>query len=204
MPDPPLTLDNDTYATHPGQVRLSHARLHRLHPEMTSAGAWWRTLLLGQRPTHPVLWIRACVYIALDEHLQHGDSRAALVVRTAPLLVAAYTDELDCVALLRFPETLVSEYGLTPGSRLLTVNSYQLGRVASDLTVGPASYHRYGSFWPLIAEFLSDDQERIEERKQEIEEEEWSRTATLAETLLARPHYSVRNGLPLFSRRPGR
>ena len=36
----------------------------------------------------------------LKEHVKLGDSRAALVVSLNPLLVAAYTDELDCVAML--------------------------------------------------------------------------------------------------------
>ena len=48
----------------------------------------------------------------LKEQLLHGDSRAAVVVSVDPLLlVAAYTDELDCVALLRFPDSeFVEEY----------------------------------------------------------------------------------------------
>ena len=63
----------------------------------------------------------------IAEHLEHGDSRAAIVVSTDPeLLIAAYTDELDCVAMLRLPkEPLVSKYSLLRGSRLLTVNTLQ-------------------------------------------------------------------------------
>ena len=62
----------------------------------------------------------------IAEHLEHGDSRAAIVVSTYPaLLIAAYTDELACVAMLRLPkEPLVSKYSLLRGSRLLTVNTY--------------------------------------------------------------------------------
>ena len=41
----------------------------------------------------------------MAEHLEHGDSRAAIVISTDPeLLIAAYTDELDCIAMLRLPK----------------------------------------------------------------------------------------------------
>ena len=37
----------------------------------------------------------------IAEHLEHGDSRAAIVVSTDPeLLIAAYTDESACIQIL--------------------------------------------------------------------------------------------------------
>src|SRR5262249_51250149 len=76
--------------------------------------------------------------IYIEEQLQHGDSRAAIVVCTAPLLVAAYSDELDCIAMLRFPNTFAEEYKLWVGSRLLTVNTYGRGqKYDEDLILGP-------------------------------------------------------------------
>jgi hypothetical protein len=54
-------------------------------------------------------------------HLDRGDARAALVAAITPdVLVAAYTDELDCVAMLRFPQELVDIYDLEVGTRLIT------------------------------------------------------------------------------------
>ena len=38
--------------------------------------------------------------------------RAAVVIAVKPLLIAAYTDELDCIAMLHFPEELAAEYAL--------------------------------------------------------------------------------------------
>jgi hypothetical protein len=132
--------------------------------------------------------------------LWKGDSRAAVVVSVAPLLIAAYTDELDCVALIRFPQELAQLYGLEVGSRLLTVNGYVRDEgVAKDLIPGPASYHRYGNFIPLIAEFLSEDGPRIEFRKQEIAEPEWQRARELGDAYLSRPGLRYRDGRPLYS-----
>src|SRR5258708_34960921 len=94
----------------------------------------------------------------VDEHLRLGDSRAAVAVRGSPMLVAAYTDELDCVAVLEFPSKFVKRFALEQGSRLLTVNTYTaLPSVAPDLFAGSGSLDRWQNFYPLIAEFLSDD-----------------------------------------------
>lgn len=130
----------------------------------------------------------------------YGDSRAALVMSIEPLLVAAYTDELDCIAMLSFPNNLVTEYGLECGTRLLTVNLYaRVGAHASDLVNGPASSHRYTNFTPLIAEFVSNDHTRIEERKRNIEETEWQRALEYGQVHLSNHYGQFRNGLPLYS-----
>ena len=115
----------------------------------------------------------------IAEHLEHGDSRAAIVVSTDPaLLIAAYTDELDCVAMLRLPkEPLVSKYSLLRGSRLLTVNTYKHNqRLDSDLIPGPLAIPRWSGFDPIIADFVTDDMERVEARKAQIVSNEWERT----------------------------
>ena len=115
----------------------------------------------------------------IAEHLEHGDSRAAIVVSTDPaLLIAAYTDELDCVAMLRLPkEPLVSKYSLLRGSRLLTVNTYKHNqRLDSDLIPGPLAIPRWSGFDPIIADFVTDDMERVEARKAQITSIEWERT----------------------------
>jgi len=116
----------------------------------------------------------------LSEHLEKGDSRAAVVVSTTPLLVAAWFDDLDGAVLLRFPDAFVERYALTTGSRLLTVNLYQALRhprtnepvVAVDLVPGPNA-KGWSNVSPCIAEFVSDDMERIEARKRAIDEAEW-------------------------------
>jgi hypothetical protein len=131
------------------------------------------------------------------ECLQNGDSRAAVVISLRPLLVAAYTDELDCVVPLEFPEEFVDQYGLRDGSRLLTVNTYrQLADDDPDLIPGPDCGLAWTGFQPLIAEFLSDDRERIERRKAEIAEAEWRRASAMGKAYLESRPGVWRDGRP--------
>jgi len=142
----------------------------------------------------------------LDEHLRLGDSRAAIVMKTNPfLLIAAYSDEIDGVAMLRFDHKFIDLYNLKEGSRLLTVNTYQYKRdrnIVKDLNLGPKELGRYRNFYPLIAEFLSDDMDRISQRKTQIEETEWSRTQILGKEYMEKNGFRARNGNPYFSMIP--
>ena len=136
----------------------------------------------------------------------YGDSRAAVVITTSPLLVAVYTDEIDCVVLLRFSERFVSEYSLEPGSRLVTVNLYEdsEGSYQTDLNPGPNSTERYGNFVPLIADFLTDDVERLSERKAEIDEDEWHLAEELGQAYLRKKVARPRDGRPFWCFLPAR
>jgi hypothetical protein len=139
----------------------------------------------------------------LDEHMRLGDSRAAFVICIEPLIVAAYTDELDCVVLLTFPDWLVQEHKLEVGSRLLTVNTYGRGqRVAPDLVAGPRQLRRWVNFYPIIAEFVSDDSLRIAMRKAEIAEAEWVRCERMGSERLRQGPQRYRNGSPFWSAQP--
>ena len=149
------------------------------------------------------LWNRRSLWLTrIEEQLWHGDTRAAIVVKTDPLLVAAYTDELDCVAILHFNEALVSRYNLEIGSRLLTVNIYDYmddGSYESDLTPGPRASGLYRNFTPLIADFLTDDLSRVAKRKAQIREDEWRRTEVLGQSYLSEKHARPRDGRPFWS-----
>jgi hypothetical protein len=192
------TLDDSTEASHPGNVNLSHAKLKRFHPELYSTMKWLSFLI-----RNPAMFGSAGKgywRTHIEEHLMYGDSRAAVVVSTRPLLVAAYTDEIDCVALLQFEASLVEEYGLEIGSRLLTINTYSdfEGSYEKDLTPGRDAYGQYGNFSPFIAEFLTDDFEILERRKEEIEEDEWLRAANLADEYISKANAKARDGRPLW------
>jgi len=54
----------------------------------------------------------------------------------------------------------------------------------------------WGDFVPLIAEFLTDDADKIEARKQQIRESEWKRIEEIATAAFERPA-SVRDGRPI-------
>lgn len=56
--------------------------------------------------------------------LCYGDTQPAVVVSVEPLLIAAYSDEMDAVAMLLFPSDFAERYELRPGSRLTTSNIY--------------------------------------------------------------------------------
>jgi hypothetical protein len=178
-------------ASHPGRIRVSPRKLRRLCPEYYASGVnplVWLDAFLGDRALRRFL---------VEDQLNHGDSRAAVIVSLDPLLIAAYTDELDCIALLRFPQEFVREYNLCQYEHLLTVNRYWRNPpLAPDLENGPFSYRRYTNFQPFIAEFLSDDSDRIRRQHYGINEQEWQRTMILGQQYLQRYGLTARDGHP--------
>jgi hypothetical protein len=72
--------------------------------------------------------------------MDFGDSRTAVAVGLESHLVAAYSDELDCVARLRFRLTPVIY--LEIGSGLLTVKTYY--RRGPDPELYPGLGHKGG------------------------------------------------------------
>ena len=182
--------DDNSYASDPGGVSLSRSKLMAFKKELPFF------MRLFSRIRHPEG--------LLAEHLRLGDSRAAMVMPTSgKLVIAAYTDELDCVALLAFPDRVAHQYKLNPGDRLLTVNTYSRGsNVVPDLEHGEYSHRRYNNFFPLIAEFLSEDSLSIEHRKAQISEDEWVATYVKGEEKLNREGQFLRNGNPYLSQIP--
>ncbi len=145
------TMDPSTPAGNPGGLALSRRKLAVLQPELLS---WWRWTLGAWTGKHPFRATDRNYFLThIEEHLQYGDTRAAVVVGLRPLRIAAYSDELDCTALLAFPDSYADEYRLKPGGRLLCVNTYaSIDRGhASDLVDGEGSSHRWGNFAPYIA-----------------------------------------------------
>ena len=190
------TLDDSTFATDPGQIRLSRNKLRVLRPDLYGLRGLWQSILAYFRLGWPQR-----TYI--EEQLECGDSRAAVVISTSPLLIAAYTDELDCVAMLRFPGEFVDQYQLSKGTRLLTVNCYgSLPDYDPDLILGPKLIKRCTGFHPLIADFLTDDGERVEARKKQISEDEWQRALDMGTEYARRYPRVARDGRPVYSATP--
>jgi len=180
--------DNSTYASDPVPVDVADKRLRRFCPQLYG---WSGRKAERKRQREIII-----------EHMSFGDSRAAVVVSSDPILVAAYTDELDCVAMLRFePGSHIPDLAL--GSRLLTVNTYKRGtKLDSDLFPGPLRMDRWVGFYPIIADFICSDQGVVDRRKAEIEAEEWERTHRLGvDYLSAHPGIS-RHGSPCKSAIP--
>ena len=187
------TLDDSTRATHPGAIPLSDDKLRRMLPELFGIRGLWRRLRTRRGDAFDD-------YTYIKEQLLYGDSRAAVVVTVDPLLVAAYSTDLDCVAMLRFPQRFVSSHTLHPGSRLLTVNTYGRGRrYQADLIIGEGCSGNWTRFHPLIADFLTDDVAMLALKKEEIPEDEWQLTTTLGEEYLVKRPGVYRDGRPLYA-----
>jgi hypothetical protein len=195
-------INSSSLASDPARLRLSDDRLRRLCPSLyltTGLGGFLRCFFangLGMRE-----FIR--------DMLAHGDSRAAVVLKCDPLFVACYCDDSDAVCVLGFREADIGGAGYQVGDRLLTVlNSVVLdrparaGEVAADLVQGDAANPRYINFWPLIAEFVSDDTAEIERRKAAIPASEYARCRSLGEEHLRRLPGRVRDGRPDRSLHP--
>jgi hypothetical protein len=138
-------------ASDPGGLGCSEEKLAEIAPEFF-AGASGFIRRLKER-----LGLEADLRRQITGHLRDGDSRAAVVVQTGPLLVAAYSDETDGVAILGFPDGFAERYGLREGARLLTINTYyRFDEPAADLIFGPEASGHWNGFYPIVAEFVSE------------------------------------------------
>jgi hypothetical protein len=108
--------------------------------------------------------------------------------------------------LLSFPAQFVTKYNLKPGSRLLAVNIYLEWNffLPEDLSPGPNQTGKYRNFAPLIADFLTDDAEAVEEKKAEITKTEWERAEALGKQYLKRNGEKARDGRPLLCHLPAK
>lgn len=190
-------INRTSRALYPGRLPLSRDRLRRLCPELFPS---------VRRPLSVARWLfgdsLAAVY-ELGDILVHGGSGPALVADTGPLLVGCYSQNIDCVALLRFPDWLTAEHALRPGDQLLTVlNVLLTGRLAPDLTHGPESWHFGDNFQPFVADFLTDDRAELAARKAGIAEPWWDRAGRLTDEYLRREGRRARDGRPTRAWRP--
>lgn len=177
-----MEVEEAAQASDPAKIRLSRDKLFQFQGEGS--------------PVEGKLAID--YYETVDEHLWCGDARAALVIEVDPLVVAAYSDEIDCVVMLRFPDAVRDAFNFQPGLRLLAVNLYRSRThgLAIDLVPGPRDSKLWGNFIPFIGEFFSEDWDRIEKLKAKISEDEWQRCWDLAWSYHdARPGV-WRDGLP--------
>lgn len=138
--------------------------------------------------------------LQLRRILKSGFPQPAIVVSLKPFLVAAYSDDLDCVTILSFPEELIEDYNLTMGSKLLTLNTYIRGNeYDDDIMPGENPKGIWVGFTPNIAEFLSEDTEAIEAKKANISDEYWGRVYELGLSYLDNFPNVQRIGTPLLS-----
>lgn len=184
-----IPFPRDSYATGPGRLRLSFPKLSRLHPELLMDGGG------------TVAGIGQMVFII--ENLLFGDTNPALVASIdQDLIVAAYSVDIDCVVLLRFPREFVVEYDLKPGTRLVSINSYYgEGEYAPDLKRGPR-YLAWRNVIPMIGEFLADDVQELARLHRSVPETKWRRCRELTVAALKARPIRLRDGRPLRCEKP--
>jgi hypothetical protein len=190
----------EAVASAPGRLKVSREKLLCFYPDFFSPLGVVKRHLLGHWEGVPY----GVGLSSIAEHLDVGDSNAAVVISTSPLLVAAFTDEFDCIALLKFPDKFARLEKLDVGSRVLTSNAYMTGpkKPVRDLLVGPQATGRWHNVIPWIAHFLSDDTERMAELKRAIQPGLWKRTAELGAAFVKQHPGKARNGAPFLSHLP--
>ena len=102
--------------------------------------------------------------------------------------------------MLNFPTELVKKYNLHLESRLLSINTYGKKKdYQKDIIPGPNKINSWTSLTPTIGDFISDDVEEIEKRKNEIEENRWRHTYYLAKEYMSIFPNVYRDGRPTYS-----
>lgn len=141
----------------------------------------------------------------LTELLLEAEPAAAVVVSVEPRLIACYSGRHDAIVLLRIPASMSFGLKWSPGMRLLGVNSYkreQLKTKPADDFFGYAPIDPEGQYYfPILAEFLSDDKDRLASLKEGLQDEVWNRCQDLGQRALEEQH-PARNGHPFNAQLP--
>jgi len=119
-------------------------------------------------------------------HLNWGDTQPAVVVSVDDtwVKVAAYSDEFDGIVLLGFPSKavdLIAPGGKRPavGDHLLVICQFARRMVRTgvmgDITLGRKAYDRWDNFHPLVAQFLTDEEQTpiLNQRFQQVDNAIW-------------------------------
>ena len=149
-----------TYADNQGGVKFSYKKYYTFRNKIntTFGGRFYSDMKIDY----------------VTRALYYGDTQPAVVMSVDPLLIAAYSDEMDAVVMLRFPAEFVSTYNLYPGCRLTTSNVYFTHpQFAKDIFYGEHFYHRYVDFMPIVQLFLGKKDEMIRQKAELFDEETW-------------------------------
>ncbi len=112
----------------------------------------------------------------INEIMMKGDTQPAVVYSVNPLIISAYSDEMDGVVFLEFPDELVEMYNLYEGMRLVTSNGYDYGfKVAKEISASVGYKKRYADFIPIVQLFLTDSENYAMGRTELFDEKMWDR-----------------------------
>ena len=133
----------------------------------------------------------------VQECLCYGDTQPAVVVSVSPFVVAAYSDEMDAVVLLLFPEALAKQHDVKLYDKMVSVNTYLRHNMIAhvhDIFVGKDFSRQYSDFRPLIGDLLSSDSEMIKLHKSHVPQYMWDYVKSLGEDYLRKHSNLIRKG----------
>ena len=181
----------EAYSSNPVNVKPTKKKVKALSPEIGS----WSPKFIWRRFAYNLAYSRP-LWKDFAEAFRNGDANPALVVATKPLLVAAYSFDLDCAVLLRFPDEFVQQYRLQQKTRLVASNTYVDDKPGRDISPGPRNTGRWLDFLPKICEFCSDDVQGTARRRNGFSPEHWSRAWDCAVEYAKRFPHTARDGNP--------
>lgn len=171
-------------ASHPACTEISLEK----YLEMKSKVAFWSD---EQRESYDDM------FEVYDNQFASGLLEPAKVVSLNPFVISCYTEQLDCVKLLRFPAVLASKYNLQVGDRLTTSNVFPSGIYDYDesLIIGPNSYGGFYDFKPRVSLFFAKSKRFCDFQVKMIEPSKWQRLDQLTEEYVKEKPDVVGNGL---------
>lgn len=155
--------DSNTRADNPGSIRLSGRKLRQVKKLICTSElekAYFKKRI-------PVI----------KEFVKYGDTQPAYVMSASPLVISSYSDEMDAVVMLRFPDVLAKEYALSQGDKLVTVNTYRWlegHEIAPDIFVGENYLYRYSNCQPIVPLFISGNRKLLEQKLTLFDDETWA------------------------------
>lgn len=173
--------DPNTFAENSGNVKLSKKKFKRVRDDILELSALEKSRFNSN-------------FERINEYMMCGDTQPAIVYSVDPLIISAYSDEMDGVVFLEFPQKLAEIYNLHEGMRLVTSNVYTYGsRTVKDITAGDGYLKRYSDFTPIVQLFLTDSEEYAMRRTGLFDEEVWDRVNRLTEEY-SRSNNQARDG----------
>ncbi|MDE5754270.1 MAG: hypothetical protein K2H89_07000 [Oscillospiraceae bacterium] len=162
-------VDPNSFASNPGEVCLSEHKFAQLRDDILHL-SFLKKLYYNKQ------------FRRINQYLLNGDTQPAIVVSVNPLIISAYSDEMDAVVFLRFPEKLADIYHLSTGMRLVTSNIYFEGdKIAKDIQTGDEYLNQYSDYTPIVQLFLCDAENGILNRTALFDEQIWYKVMRMTE-----------------------
>lgn len=181
-------VDPNTIASAPTDVSLSRTKFVYLRDEVFKVS-----------PLKKIYYNKQ--FKRINQYLLNGDTQPAIVASIDPLIISAYSTDMDAVLLLRFPQELVNMYHLEKGMKLVTTNIYFEGdKVAKDIIPGEEYTHDWVNYVPMIPLFLCDNETAIRQMPEMFDEMLWTKVIRMTEEKSANKKIKSRDGFYYFTK----